>query len=320
MTRRRSRRALLRTGALAVTGIAGCVGGLDDGPDGTETESRRTAETTDRRMTRTSGTPTTEAPAVELEPVGVRSSFFYLETPDTLGVEADEGTQFAFVLVRPRTDTPRPSDLALVADGRHFWGTLAPGDVGGPRRLAELGSVYRAEDARAGWVAFEVPNPLDADEVALTYDGRDRSLGESVVSALRAPPADFELTSFEAPERVARGASFAVSAGVENVGEGDGVFRASLNELGPEYGPHRTSVAVPAGERRERAWTVGTSDSPDAERVRLGLDSVAGDREATVEMVEQTDSRTTADGDDTDVVRARTDAVPSHSTGRFDGA
>ncbi len=287
-----------------MTGVAGCLGGLDGWPDGTGTESHRPDNTTEGQGTRrTTDTPTAEAPAVELDPVGVRSSFFYLESPDAVGVEADDGVQFAFVRVRPRTDSPRPSDLALVADGRHFWGTLAPGDVGGPRRLTDLGSVYRAAEASAGWVAFEVPNPLDADAVALTYDGRDRSLGASVVSALRAPPADLELTGFDAPERVARGASFDVSVGVENVGEGDGVFRASLNELGPEHGPHRTSVAVPAGERRERTWTVDAPDSPDAERVRLGLDSVAGDRETTVEVVPETASRGTTGGGDSDVVR-----------------
>lgn len=306
MTRRRSRRALLRAAALATTGVAGCVGGLDDWPDGTETERRRPGETTARRGPGpTTGATTTEAPAVELDPVGVRTSFFYLERADAVGVEADEGVQFAFVRVRPRTDSPRPSDLALVADDRHFWGTLAPGDVGGPRRLTDLGSVYQAGDGSAGWVAFEVPNPLDAEAVALTYDGRRRSLGESMVSALRAPPADFELTGFDAPARVDRGVSFEVSVEVENVGEGDGVFRASLNELGPEYGPHRSSVAVPAGERRERTWIVGAPDSSDADRVNLELDSVAGDREATVEMVPEDASRDTAANGDFDVTRDR---------------
>ncbi|WP_435178289.1 hypothetical protein [Halorussus sp. AFM4] len=304
MTRRRSRRALLRAGALAATGLAGCVGELDDWPDGTETERRRSDETIGSPETRsTTPEPTTEAPAVELEPVAVRSSFFYLDGPQTVGVEAEEGTQFAFVRVRPRTDSPRPSDVALVADDRHFWGTVAPGDVGGPRRLTGLGSVYRAGEDRPGWVAFEVPNPLDAEEVALTYDGRDRSLGDAAVSALRAPPADFELAAFDAPDRVAPGASFDVSAEVENVGEGDGVFRASLNELGPVYGPNRASVAVPADESRERTWTVDASDSPDAERVRLELDSVAGVRKATVAVVGDTGPGTTADGDDSDVVR-----------------
>ncbi|MFC4450154.1 hypothetical protein [Halorussus aquaticus] len=289
MTRRRSRRALLRAGAVAVAGLAGCVGSLDI-PDGV----RRQSETTHRSPTETSDpseTPsttrsaTTRDPTVELDTIDVRSSFFYLTTPDSLDVEVVEATQFVFVRVRPRTDAPRPSDFALAADDRYFWGTLAPGKVGGPHRLSEFGPVYRAGKRRSGWVAFEVPNPLDADEVALTYDDWRWSLDEDRLAALRAPPPDFELVSFEAPEEVAHDESFDVTAVVENAGEGDGVFRVSLNQAGPAYAPHRAAIEVPAGERRERTWTFGESVSRETERVNLRLESAVADRDTSVEVL-----------------------------------
>lgn len=289
MTRRRSRRALLRTGAVAVAGLAGCVGSLRDADDvrsPSETTRRSRHETVTGDETRsTTDAPTTRVPAVELDPIDVRSSFFYLSTPDSLGVEAVEATQFVFVEVRPRTDSPRPSDFALVADDRHFWGTLAPGDVGGPHRLSEFGPVYRAGKRRSGWVAFEVPNPLDAEEVALTYDDWSWSVGETDLADLRAPPADFELVSFDAPQEVSHDESFDVSLVVENAGEEDGVFRASLNQAGPTYAPHRAEVRVPESERRERTWTFGESVVPGTERVNLRLESAVADRETTVEVV-----------------------------------
>ncbi|NEU57059.1 hypothetical protein [Halorussus sp. MSC15.2] len=289
MTRRRSRRALLRAGAVAVTGLAGCVGSLDIPDDGrrqSDTTRSSPAETSPAGETQsTTESETTRAPTVELDPIDVRSSFFYLTTPDSLDVEAVEATQFVFVRVRPRTDAPRPSDFALVADDRHFWGTLAPGDVGGPHRLSEFGSVYRAGKRRSGWVAFEVPNPLDAEAVALTYDDWRWSLDEDRLAALRAPPPDFELVSFEAPEEVAHDESFDATVVVENAGEGDGVFRASLNQAGPAYAPHRAAVEVPAGERRERTWTFGDSVTRKTERVNLRLESAVTDRETSVEVL-----------------------------------
>ncbi|WP_137286830.1 DUF4352 domain-containing protein [Halorussus salinisoli] len=290
MIRSRGRRALLQSGVVAIAGLAGCVGGLRDGddePNETETTRRRPSETTtvDRNRSST-GTPPGEPSAVEFVPVGVQSSFFYLTTPDSMDVEAVEGTQFVFVEVYPQTDSPPPSDFSLVADGRHFWGTLAPGEVGGPNRLSELGPGYRADETGSGWVAFEVPNPLDAEEVELAYRGRSQRVDETILADLRAPPADFEVVSFDAPEQVVHDESFEVSLTVENVGESDGVFRASLNQAGAMYSPNRAEIRVPAGERRERAWTFGEYLPSGTGRARFHLRSADTDREAVIEVVE----------------------------------
>lgn len=290
MTGSRSRRALLRTGALAVGGLAGCVGSLgdasDDGPSATRTTPPDGTPTTGRNGTRTTGaSPTTARPSVELVPVGVQSSFFYRATPDSVDVEAVEGVQFAFVEVRPRTASPPPSDFALVADGRRYWGTLAPGDAGGPNRLAELGSGYRYENADSGWVAFEVPDPLDAGEVVVAHDGRRWPVGEDLLAALRTPSADFELASFDAPGEVAADGALEASFAVENVGGTDGTFRASVNSAGPTYAPRRTAVRVAAGERRQQTVRVGVRPDAGTERVDLRFRSAVADREATVEVV-----------------------------------
>jgi hypothetical protein len=232
---------------------------------------------------------------VEFVPVGVQSSFFYLTSPDSMAVATTERTQFVFVEVRPRTDSPPPSDFALAADDRRFWGTLAPGDVAGPHLVYELGSGYRSGEVEPGWVAFEVPNPLDADEIALAYQGRREPLGEEFLAELRTPPADFEVVSFDAPEEVDHDESFEVSVTVENVGETAGTFRACLNQSGPTFVPRPVELSIPAGERREETWTFDDSVSAESQHLDLRLESPAEVRTAGVEVVGGTTTGKQAD-------------------------
>ncbi|WP_276301140.1 hypothetical protein [Halorussus lipolyticus] len=290
MTRPRNRRALLRTGVLAMGGLAGCIGGLGEGPAETTSE-RRTATGDDSSATvgtdkpAETDTATAGPSAVEFVPVGVQSSFFYCPSPDSVAVVTAEETQFAFVQVRPQTDSPPPSDFSVVADGRRFWGTLAPGDVAGPHRVYELGSGYHSGEVEPGWVAFEVPNPLDADDIALAYQDRRESVGAGLAADLREPPAEFGLVSFDAPETVAHDETFEVSLTVENVGESAGVFRASLNQLGPTYAPYPAELSVPAGERREETWSFGDHISAETDEIVLRLELPADRRRANVEVV-----------------------------------
>lgn len=290
MTRPWRRRALLRSGAVAIGSIAGCVGG-----DGNHPDPATTRETTDRVSTTptetgtptSERTPTTERPAVELRPVSVQSSFFYHTSTGALDVGAVEGRQFAFVNVRPRTASPPPSDFSLVADGRRFWGSLAPDGIGGPHRLVERGPAYHHDSGDPGWVAFAVPDPLDAAAVSLQYDGRRRPVGDDFRSALRAPPAEFELLGFDVPDRVAPDESVAVSVAVKNAGEGSGTFRACVDVGGESLAPRREEFGVPPGERREWTRTL-VHDSDGADPVGVRFESPVADREATVEVTSGT--------------------------------
>lgn len=286
MTRPRNRRALLRTGVLAVGGLAGCIGGLGEGPAETTSE-RRTATGDDSSATVGTDEPTdTSGPsAVEFVPVGVQSSFFYCPSPDSVAVVTAEETQFAFVEVRPQTDSPPPSDFSLVADGRRFWGTLAPGDIAGPHRVYERGSGYHSGETDPGWVAFEVPNPLDADDIALAYQDRRESVEADLAGDLREPPAEFSPVSFDAPETVAHDETFEVSLTVENVGESDGIFRACLNQLSPAYAPHPAELSVPVGERREYTWSFGDRISAETDEIGLRLELPDDRRRTSVEVV-----------------------------------
>lgn len=274
----RNRRALLRTGALALSaGLAGCVGGLDgetsdDTPNATTAETQTPTQDATRTTDANFETETSTEPPLAVEDVRVQSSFFYLTTPDSAAVASSTETKFVFVDVRETTSSvlpPLSDDFTLVADGRRFDGTFELRRVSDPWDLYWQGPAYDPDEHGGGWVAFEVPVPFDADEVALTYESEGRTFWESldaeVVESLAEPPAEFELVGFGFPESVEQNESFEVSVVVENASERDGVFRAVLNQTYPTYGPYPIEGTVPAGERWEwtETFSVRTPDDRD---------------------------------------------------------
>lgn len=298
-----SRRVLLQTGALGLVGAAGCTGGLGDevvedgGSRPTTTRTTRAAKDSTTEET-TEGavetTTTTTEPLLALEDLQIQSSFFYRSFPDAAAVAARERTQFAFAelrLVGSTANLPSPDDIALTADDQRFEGTVAPGSSDGAWELYEREQAYASQPARSGWVAFEVPDPLDADRIALVYeaDGRTFSLplDSETVETLARPPAEFEVVAFDFPESVGQRESFEISVAVENASEIDGVFRAVLNQSHPSYTYRVVELNVPANGRREWSrrsdWNVH-----DAEEGRFTLLTPVGDYDATVEVVAET--------------------------------
>jgi len=287
MTSPRSRRALLGSLAVAVVGLAGCAGGGDDGRTSATPPAR---ETTSTHETTTDATAAESAP-VDVEAVAVRSSFLYLTHPDAAGVAAPDGTQFVFADLRPagsETTPPSRGALALATDDRRFGATVAPGPAASPAEVLGRGRAYDPEEREAGWIAFAVPDPLDVDDAALTCEAGDRTfsspLDAETIAALAAAPPSFELVDATAPERVAPGDSFEVSVAVENAGEGDGVFRAALNQTRPLYAPNAVELSVPAGERREWTDTFATRPDADAERASFELVAPEESRELSVDV------------------------------------
>lgn len=297
MTARRNRRALLRTGALAVSaGLAGCVGGLGDEADDASDSTTETRTSPTRDTTRTTEAESTTAePPLAVVDVRVQSSFVHLTTPDSADVSAPEGTQFVFADVQQTesgASAPPKDAFALVADDRRFDGTLVPGSAGSPSRLYWQGPAYDPDERETGWIAFEIPERLDADEVVLTYESEGRTFSESLDSevseSLAEPPAEFELIDFGHPESVERYGRFELSVTVENVGEGDGVFRAALNQTHPLYAPHVVERRIPAGERGEWDRASSWSLHRDAKQAQFELLTPREKREATVEIATET--------------------------------
>lgn len=290
MTGPRSRRALLRTGALALVGAAGCTGSPGDDAESSSPPASTTAETTTSTTTErpASRTETGTEAAVDLAARSVQSSFFYLTTADQMDVVGVEGRQFLFATVSASGEWPRPGAIELVADGERFRPTTTPGSVDNSYRLYEQGRAYDPDEQRSGWLAFEVPNPLDAESVALSYGDERRALAEEHRAELTDSPAEFELVSFDAPEEVAPDETFDVSVAVENVGEGGGTFRAVLNESGPSHVPHQFELSIPPGERAEWSRSFGEYVSAGTSRARYRFRSAVANRDHEVAVVSET--------------------------------
>jgi len=276
MTSPRSRRALLGSVAVGVVGLAGCAGDGDAGPAST---TRAARETTTPDETAGDGAATDRAP-IALDGVDVRSSFLYLTHPDAAGVAAPKGTQYVFADVRPTAVDAVPPEydaLTLAAGDGRFDATPSPGPAASPPEVLVDERPYDPDERGAGWVAFAVPEPLDTDRVALTYEADGRAFSHAfdadAVESLADAPPRFELVDADAPESVAPGDSFEVSVVVENAGEADGVFRAALNQTRPLYAPNAVELAVPAGERRE--WTDAVGHGLDADTDRASFELVA---------------------------------------------
>ncbi len=246
-----TRRAVL----VSLAGLAGCLGRA--GPIG-------------------SPSPTAE---VTLGGFVHRHSFLHLVHPDTLGVMAPADRQFLFVGVNAvDADTPpAPDDLELVAGDRHAGWTAFGGEA--PTTLETGVNRDRPYDPEAlmGWVGFDLPVPLSSGTARIgrtdVTGSRSWSVPDDVVSALREPAPDFRVTNIDAPETTALNGPVAVTFDIENVGSVSGTFRASLNNLGPLYGPSPIRVGIDAGEtvthRHEISYFLNMETQADAIRFRL---------------------------------------------------
>ncbi|WP_435348246.1 hypothetical protein [Haloarchaeobius sp. HRN-SO-5] len=279
MPRRRPLLAAVGT-ALAT---AGCL--VDDGSPGTD---RRDTQS-DSLDPGTTGTPPSDDPRpfsetldvgdlrVRLSGPAVQHSFLHLVQPDTMGVKALDGRQFVFVGVGVEGE-PRPAaeDVSLLVDGESVagwtsYGHRSPYSVG---VATGNGRPYSA-DGEDGWVGFDVPAPVSDDpRLRFSVDGgrATTSLPDRAVEALRTPPPSFSVSEFSAPDSVGPDEPIPVSATVTNEGDGPGSFRASLNQLGPMYGPGPVEVALGAGEseRWEESITVHRGLN-DVEEVRFAF-------------------------------------------------
>lgn len=283
-----SRRACLA----ALAALAGCSGtrpsttathsSTTTRPSTTPGTATSTATTTDTTATET---PATE-PAVSVAGVSVQESFFYLASPDSLGVAAPDGRQFAFASVAGSDHAPPPDGFALVAGGDRHAGWTEYDRWRGPEILPEGVVGHRAyEPGSGGWVGFDLPDPLDADGARLVVgDYVAWQVEQETLAVLNAPPARYSLVEVTAPDRVAADESAPVSVTVENVGDGDGTFRGVVNEAGPTYTPHRFRLSIPAGERRSETVDLSSHVGSDADAVGYRLRSAAGDAEGTVRL------------------------------------
>ncbi|WP_224268204.1 hypothetical protein [Haloprofundus salinisoli] len=256
-----SRRTFLRSTVLVTTSlIAGCTAPATDGSDDADSPENETPTET---RTSTPSESATDAPENEpfvlpessVRTVGdvriavanpaVRKAAVYESIMGSGGVLAPTDRQFVVAAVQhrervnPDVPTEPPYDaFELVVDGEtHPAVEIEERTTGAyTTSFADRGR-FRYDGPpipkprTVGWVAFEPPSPLDADEATIRCrhdgDAAEWSLPGDAVTELGRRAPTFELRSFEA-EVGSAGLNVELSLVVENTSDVDGEFLAAV--------------------------------------------------------------------------------------------
>ena len=287
-----SRRSLL--GSLGVLLTAGCSQRSQAGGTPSTKKDTTTATTSDtiHAPTRLDWGESTTYDGTSVTPGSAWSqhSVITLTTPDSFGVEAFPGRQLLFVTVAAvgSGPIPRPDDFVIEADGERYPGVL---EFEGVRaHQIRLGNAITPYDPDApgegGWIGFRLPTEIDADDPKLSLQFAGESEGATrwpvpaeAADALAAPAPHTHLDKLEVPESVPADESFDVTLTATNEGKGPGVFRAAVNEAGPQYAPNAVRLALEPGESRTTNVTVSGHVGTGADQTTV--DIVTQDRDVT---------------------------------------
>lgn len=173
-------------------------------------------------------------------------------SPDSYGVYGERDEQYvgAHLAVDSPNDHP-PASFAVRTAGEEREVFSMLGTWGGPGFGDPYDPTTRGEGS--GWLAARLPDPLDAPDAALTWDGGEHAFGDAVLDRLRRPPASWDVV-FEAPATADVGDEVSATVSVENTADVDGTFVAALNQVGPviAYMPAaKVHLEVAAGETAE---------------------------------------------------------------------
>jgi hypothetical protein len=233
----RTRRDLLAAagGSLAGVCTAGCLSDADP--------VSRTA----------TATPTAEDGAVTLRGATVVPELVARSSPDSYGVYGDRDEQWLVAEVAADPAEHPPDSFAVDAGGERHTVATRVGE--GDGRLPDFGAAY-GEGPRpgVGWLAVELPNPLDVDAPRLTWSDGAYVLPGPAVERLAAPPAAFTV-SFDADDGAGADETVTATVTVENAGTVDGTFVAALNRVGPrvDHAP-AASVRVDVPVETTETW------------------------------------------------------------------
>jgi hypothetical protein len=281
-----TRRTLLASAGLALTGLTGCTDGSPASPGGSVGTSTPTSTPTPALGDAVSLDGTTVAVA-DLAAV---HSFQYLSAPDAFGVTSADGDQFAFVGCEASGDDPPAASAFAFAVGgeRH-----RPEDFGGfgpVRDLAPVRADAYTADRSSGYLAFRIPAPLAAD-AAVVLDGADGTAGvrwalpAAALAPLRDPPPSFAV-GYDVPDAVDATDPVRVRLDVTNEGDGGGTFRGAINHHGPMHGGDTFALSLDPGASARHELTVDYHVGEDfgGDRLQFAVVTPAGERSFEVRL------------------------------------
>lgn len=232
-----SRRGYLASMSLGVAGLAGCLFGTDEPSGGTADDTTTTDDRTDRTTEPSGSTdePTTDDPTTTdtrvtvTDPI-VRKAVTYYRWPASTRILAPANEQFVVATVEGPEETDPPG-FALEADGEVFSPGVAVDSGYGAEFAGRGGGSVVENDHAAGYLAFRVPSPLDADDARIVRDddGPMTPLPDAAMATLARPGPEFERDALDVPASVERPTPVDVTLTVTNVADVDGRFLAGVH-------------------------------------------------------------------------------------------
>lgn len=292
-----SRRSVLGT-AGALLG-AGCVGTPAESSTTTTATTLRQSTTDDPVHVPTQlewGSATTyDGTDVRPTAAWTQHSVITLTTPDSFGVEDVTAKQYCFIAIDVQgTDpVPQPDDFAIDAAGERYDGwTSHDGSAPYRFRLDMNVTAYDpTADELGGWIGFVLPTELGDDSPRLRVQFAGESEGatrwplpDDVTQALNAPAPHITLDKLAVPDAVPAGESFEVTLTARNEGRGDGIFRAAVNEAGPQYMAHAVRLPVGAGSSDTTSVSIAGPRGGDVDETTIRVVTTRGRVERTVSI------------------------------------
>ncbi|MFD1513273.1 hypothetical protein [Halomarina rubra] len=256
-----SRRQFLLTGSAAVAGVAGCLTTSEESSASNRTDTTGSTDTPNRTDT------ATPAGTLAVSDTRTKSWAIDYDFPDSKDVFGEHGKQYLLFDVAVEGTTTVPyTEFELVAGDTTYQPTKYIGIADSP---APSGFGDRYTPTSDGWVAFHVPEPLDASSVVLRWPGGEYDVEDAFLDTLAEPPAEFAVREF-AVGTADDGTRRRVTLTVENTGGVDGTFVALVAKEaldGDYFESVELSLDVPAGEAE--TWTRTYDAPPEAVAVYL---------------------------------------------------
>ena len=284
------RRDFLKFGGVAAAAaLAGCTsitgsGGNDtdetDVPNGTANNSTGTNRSVDEFETIALGQDVSvDGTSVAVSDPAVRSSMFY-QTETATDLASSTGSHYLVVHVDAGEGGPAANSFKFVTGS---LGNYGPSDPTSGNPTEAFGQKYDPENgATSGWLSFTVPGGVTLASAAVAVDGTDSgwTLGDETVAALAEAVPAFGIVDVEAPTNVTPGATFEVTATLENESDVGGTLRGLVEQTAPTQTVEPFTLDVAGGERAE--YTTELTAPTDAEEMAFTVRTSGGKQATTV--------------------------------------